>query len=261
MRRRVATFLTLVSLAAVLALPSSAARAEVPLGCASKVEIPSGDFTQPPNLDLIVARLKNELLYYRCTSYDADIAKVLNEAIAWVKARAPEVVAAGKAPAIVLDIDETSLSNWPVINADDFGFIAVGPCDLSSSGVPIGACGWIKWIMQARDKPIIPTLELYRQARRQGVAVFFITGRPESLRAATERNLRAAGYSDWNALVMEPGNLPRLKSAADFKAPARKKIEEQGYTIVLDMGDQQSDLLGGYAERTFKLPDPFYYVP
>jgi len=93
------------------------------------------------------------------------------------------------------------------------------------------------------------------------VAVFFITARPESLRKPTERNLRAAGYDVWADLVMVPGNSPRLKYAEGFKAPARKRIVEQGYTIVVNMGDQESDLAGGYAERTFKLPDPFYYVP
>jgi hypothetical protein len=30
-------------------------------------------------------------------------------------------------PAIVLDIDETSLSNWPEIPADEFGYIGDGP--------------------------------------------------------------------------------------------------------------------------------------
>jgi predicted secreted acid phosphatase len=50
-------------------------------------------------------------------------------------------------------------------------------------------------------------------------------------------------------------------SAADFKAPTRREIVEQGYTIVLNMGDQLSDLEGGYAERTFKLPNPFYWIP
>ena len=38
----------------------------------------------------------------------------------------------------------------------------------------------------------------------------------------------------------------------------RRRIAEQGYTILLSMGDQESDLAGGYAERTFKLPNPFY---
>jgi hypothetical protein len=47
----------------------------------------------------------------------------------------------------------------------------------------------------------------------------------------------------------------------DFKAPERRKISEQGYTIVLSLGDQDSDLEGGYAERTFKLPNPVYFLP
>jgi hypothetical protein len=50
-------------------------------------------------------------------------------------------------------------------------------------------------------------------------------------------------------------------SAADFKAPARQKITERGYTILLSMGDQESDLKGGYAERVFKLPNPVYFLP
>jgi len=27
------------------------------------------------------------------------------------------------------------------------------------------------------------------------------------------------------------------------------------------MGDEMSDLDGGFAERTYKLPNPFYFVP
>jgi hypothetical protein len=29
----------------------------------------------------------------------------------------------------------------------------------------------------------------------------------------------------------------------------------------LGMGDQESDLRGGYAEKTFKLPNPVYFLP
>ena len=49
-------------------------------------------------------------------------------------------------------------------------------------------------------------------------------------------------------------------SAASFKAAERKKITERGYTIILNMGDQQSDLAGGFAEKTFKLPNPGYLL-
>jgi hypothetical protein len=46
-----------------------------------------------------------------------------------------------------------------------------------------------------------------------------------------------------------------------FKAPERRKLADQGYTILFSIGDQESDLIGGYAERTFKLPNPVYYLP
>ncbi len=84
-------------------------------------------------------------------------------------------------------------------------------------------------------------------------------GRPPELREATERNLREQGY-EWDGVVLQPAGAT-FASAVDFKAPERKKIAEQGYTILLSMGDQQSDLDGGYAERTFKLPNPVYFLP
>jgi acid phosphatase len=59
---------------------------------------------------------------------------------------------------------------------------------------------------------------------------------------------------------MEPADAHYL-SAADFKAPQRQTIESEGYTIVANMGDQPSDLDGGFAERTYLLPNPFYRIP
>ena len=50
-----------------------------------------------------------------------------------------------------------------------------------------------------------------------------------------------------------------VQERRDFKAPERRKLTEEGYTILLSIGDQQSDLSGGYAERTFKLPNPVYF--
>jgi hypothetical protein len=53
----------------------------------------------------------------------------------------------------------------------------------------------------------------------------------------------------------------KFASAVEFKAPERKRIEERGSTILLTMGDQESDLAGGHAQATFKLPNPVYYLP
>jgi hypothetical protein len=45
-----------------------------------------------------------------------------------------------------------------------------------------------------------------------------------------------------------------------FKIDTRRKLEQDGYVIIANIGDQNSDLVGGYAERFFKLPNPFYLM-
>ena len=154
----------------------------------------------------------------------------------------------------MLDVDETALSNLPSLRANDYGFIVRGPCDLSA-----GPCGLGAWIMMGQAESIKPVLALARFARARGVAVFFLTGRPERMRAATEQDLKIAGY-EWTGVILKPDALNSV-SAVDFKAPERKKLVEQGYTIVVKVGDQMSDPDGGFAEHTYKLPNPFYVVP
>jgi predicted secreted acid phosphatase len=46
-----------------------------------------------------------------------------------------------------------------------------------------------------------------------------------------------------------------------YKAGTRAYIESQGYDIVAGFGDQFSDLKGGYVDKTFKMPNPNYYLP
>ncbi len=161
-----------------------------------------------------------------------------------------------KNPAIVLDIDETSLSNWPELAANRLVFRMDGPC----AHLPQGPCGLEAWQQQARAAAIIPTLDLFQVVRRKEIAVFFLTGRDETLRTATVQNLKRTGFADWTGLIMRPAGTT-TPSAADYKAPARAKIEAMGYTVVATIGDQQSDLDGGHAMAAFKLPNPFYTIP
>jgi len=50
------------------------------------------------------------------------------------------------------------------------------------------------------------------------------------------------------------------RSGAPLQDRHRSQIEADGYTIIANIGDQASDLQGGHAEKTFKLPNPFYIV-
>ena len=201
--------------------------------------------------DLVVARLQVRQ-YIESGRYAADMATVAAQARDHLERRAR----AGGRLAIVLDIDETSLSNLPALEANQYSRILGGPCD----DLPRGPCGMVRWIKLAQGEPIRPVREMAARARRLGVAVFLVSGRAESMRAATERNLREAGY-EWTGLVLQPDDQPRMPSAADFKAPERQRIVDQGYAIVANVGDQVSDLAGGYAERAYKLPNPMYVIP
>jgi len=215
-----------------------------------------GALAEPLNFDFTKGPVAPYIAYYE-NGYQQDLAAVDGWAVQWVKWRAPFA----QKPALVLDIDETSLSNWPEMLVNKFDYHPDGPCHL-----PKAPCGMLAWDKMAKAKAILPTLELFKLARSMRVSVFFITGRHEKERAWTELNLRRAGYVDgrgrngWVALKMEPNN---LKSApvAGFKAPARAQVEGAGYDIIANIGDQESDLAGGYAERSFKLPNPFYYIP
>jgi len=188
--------------------------------------------------------------YIASGTYDTEFARVVGDASSWLEQQAKLV----ERPAIVLDIDETSLSNWSAYKVNGWARIVNGACNLER-----GPCGLRAWQESARAPALKPTLNLVKRARTLGVAVFFITGRPANLRDATERNLREQGF-EWEGVILQPIGAS-FASAADFKAPERKKITERGYTILLSMGDQQSDLTGGYAERTFKLPNPVYFLP
>ena len=72
-------------------------------------------------------------------------------------------------PALVLDIDETALSNYDWMVSVDFLRDSPLLGDLFAQHADTSAI-----------PPIEPTLELYRTAREHDIAVFFITGRARS---------------------------------------------------------------------------------
>jgi hypothetical protein len=202
---------------------------------------------QPLNL----GELKLQLSDYKCSGqYDREVADTLADAQFYVDVRAGQI----NHPAVVLDIDETSLSNWPEIIANDYGYIPSGACSLA------GPCGDVAWELSAQALAVAPTLRLFNQAKARNVKIFFVTGRRDTpaLRDATERNLHAVGYDGWEGLFMQP---PAAKDPVQvFKTATRADISKK-FTIIANIGDQRSDLDGGYAERTWKVPNPFYYIP
>lgn len=199
---------------------------------------------EPPNLSLLKHTIRN---YHDSGAYEKELTAVIDKANKVLQQHVPLHANAPKGfkPAMVLDIDETSLSNYDDINRLDF---TGNPKVIHRS------------ILRAKAPALAPMLALYRRAQAQGVTVFFISGRRQTERTATIHNLHNAGYRGWKTLFLRPNNDTRT-SVAPFKTNARKYIEQQGYTILLNLGDQCSDLKGGHAKYAFKLPNPYYFLP
>ncbi len=248
----------LAAVAIAASIAGGAARTEDASGCQDPPAQRTLDAKWPINIGL----LAQQLVAYRCSDYMKDVTAAVAQARSWVAQRAPQVDNA----AVVLDIDETSLSNWEVIYHDHFAYFADGSCDL---GAKI-ACGWRDWFLSARSVALSPTLDFFRFVNTLSgqsggkVAVFFVTGRRDEsgMRAATEQNLRTQGFDSWEQLYLRPTNSRGFVSV--YKADARKEIEQK-YKIIANLGDQYSDLIGDpeddHAEKCFKLPDPFYFIP
>ena len=145
---------------------------------------------------------------------------MLKEAKTYVEQRSARATPDEKL-AIVLDIDETSVSNWVNLATDDFGFFQKGECTLQ----PKEPCGFDEWIANQTPDPIKPTLDLFATAKAKAIKVFFISARREEQRADTVKNLIATGYKDWDDLILKQPNDP--PSVAQFKTAARAAIEDK----------------------------------
>ncbi|MFD6973628.1 HAD family acid phosphatase [Streptomyces sp. NPDC059949] len=129
----------------------------------------------------------------------------------------------GEKPALVLDIDNTSLET-------DF-----------------------HWFWTFPTPAITKVRALTQYAHARGVAVFFVTARPGIIHSLTEHNLKAVGYPITGLYVRD---LPDLfDEVSAYKTGKRAEIEARGYTIIANIGNSPTDLVGGHAERTVKLPD------
>jgi predicted secreted acid phosphatase len=261
----------------------------------------SGTWNTPLNLD---------------SNYAREACSVAKEGTDWLTARS-------KVPnrAIVLDVDDTTLTTWNYELFSNWDF---------NAGTNANFVGLTGTTFTGNMFPATPCMvDLVGRAKDLGYAIFFNTGRGDAQHQATIANLiddGAAGFSDIDT-VMYPlpvttatktvpeidagyeaptgldighgravnggntfadglftkpaiGDYPAYLDKPEFCAPfihatpntlscptiqyksgTRAYIESQGYDIVANFGDQFSDLEHGFADKTFKMPNPNYYLP
>ncbi|MER5792551.1 HAD family acid phosphatase [Streptomyces sp. NPDC001980] len=153
-------------------------------------------------------------------TWQQDCQSVMDQALPYLKQR---IAAAepGEKQAIVFDIDNTTLET-------DFGFSYPQPA----------------------NKPV---LNVAKYAQEHGVSLFFVTARPGIIYLPTEYNLEHDGYQVSGLYVR--GFLDLFKDVAAYKTAQRVDIENKGYDIIANIGNSATDLSGGHADKTFKLPD------
>ncbi|CAN4100126.1 unnamed protein product [Withania somnifera] len=124
----------------------------------------------------------------------------------------------------VFDIDETTLSNLPYYARTDVAFGAK----------PYNSTKFNAWVLEAKAPAIPAILRLYNTVLSLGIKPVILTGSREYTRQARIINLKSAGYTSWFKIF---------------------------FKIVGNTGDQWSDIIGeNPGTRTFKVPDPMYYV-
>ncbi|KAL4340349.1 hypothetical protein GQ457_08G034870 [Hibiscus cannabinus] len=184
--------------------------------------------------------------YMTGRGYEMDLERVSKEA--GVYANTLELSRDGK-DVWIFDIDETLLSNLPYYVEHGYGLEIFDPIEFD------------KWVQRGTAPAIEPSLQLYEKVLDLGFKIFLLTGRNEQHRLITIENLTKAGFRRWDKLILR-GREHHGKLATVFKSEKRSEMVEEGYRILGNSGDQWSDLLGAAASsRSFKLPNPMYYIP
>ncbi|AFH47870.1 Class B acid phosphatase [Ignavibacterium album JCM 16511] len=186
------------------------------------------------NLRVAKDRVKD---YYESGKYDEELNKIYNEAKAQI-----EKIKIKDNSAAIFDVDDTALSNYEISKRLDYGYDFQIIQD---------------WVMSAKLPAIKQTLEFYNYLKIKGVKLIFLTGRNIEEYDATYRNLIEQGYTDFDTLIVR-SEQDRKLGAAQFKSQKRKELIQNGYEIIICVGDQWTDLEGDYTGIKVKLPNYLY---
>ncbi|MFF9409640.1 HAD family acid phosphatase [Streptomyces anandii] len=192
--------------------------------------------------------------------YARDLARLDADAKRYIDKAARKAHHRGEKPAVVFDIDDTLLLSLDYEKRYNYTY---------------NSASWAAYVNRADRPEVFGSPELVRYAAGKGVEVFYNSGLSEAQRTAAVDNLKKVG-ADVNLdaahmFLKDAANPPSYLAdcatpgawkctTVQYKSGTRKHIEDLGYDIVANFGDQYSDLDGGYADRTYKLPNPTYFV-
>ncbi len=195
---------------------------------------PASLSARPENL----SKSKDKIIaYYEGGQYEKDLCKAINKAIKHFN----KIPVTSKAVAI-FDVDDTVLQNYQLYKKISFGHVPEI---------------FYMWIVES-DTPAIPQAKsLYDYLVDRGFRIIFLSGRNHDEYDVTVENLKKQGFATFDRVIVRSEKDAR-KTAHDFKVEQRKLLTQEGYNIVAMVGDQWSDVCGGYADYYVKLPNLMY---
>ncbi|MFF2517256.1 HAD family acid phosphatase [Streptomyces sp. NPDC058086] len=256
--------------AAIVAACAIAGGALYGTGVATAGQSTANSTHEPYNIGLLVkdidtyygATLDSNGVYQasKDSQYAKDLSRLESDAERYIDRAAHKAKHRGEKPAVVFDIDDTLLLSLDYEKKTNYTY---------------NSASWAAYVAQADRPAVFGTPELVAYAKSKGVEVFYNSGLKESQRGSAVANLKKVG-ADINLdadhmFLKDAANPPAYLSACataaawncttvQYKSGTRAHIESLGYDIVANFGDQYSDLDGGYADKTFKVPNPTYYV-
>ncbi|MFR9798564.1 HAD family acid phosphatase [Streptomyces sp. MS06] len=193
--------------------------------------------------------------------YARDLSRLDADAKRYIDKAARKAHHRGEKPAVVFDIDDTLLLSLDYEKRYHYTY---------------NPSTWADYVNRADRPAVFGSPELVRYAESKGVEVFYNSGLSEAQRAAAVENLKKVGadvnLDPGHMFLKDKANPPAYLSdcatpaawtcsTVEYKSGTRKHIEKDlGYEIVANFGDQFSDLEGGHADRTYKIPNPTYFV-
>ncbi len=190
----------------------------------------------PQNLTVAKQLVKN---YYETGAFNEELEAVIQESILRFLPVRPS-----DNKAVIFDVDDTALDYYEFMKMIDFGFQQ----NLFHA-----------WVLQADAQPLRPVKKLYDHLLASGYKIIFLSNRKHDELDATIENLRKAGYTTFEKVIVRPDESGTLNPFI-FKEEERKKLVRAGYTIAGTVGDQELDLMGAYTGIRVKIPNYLYRI-
>ncbi|WP_425481472.1 5'-nucleotidase, lipoprotein e(P4) family [Luteimonas suaedae] len=179
--------------------------------------------------------------------------------------RAAAGSAAGRPPAVIVDIDETVLDNSPY------------QARLVRGGAEYDEATWAAWVDERQAGPIPGALAFARLADARGVTLVYLSNRTQASADATVANLRAVGFpvADDSVFLGLGTEVEGCQSRGSEK-DCRRVLAGRRYRVLMQFGDQLGDFVRverntpqaraqllathgeWFGERWWMLPNPSY---